>query len=67
MSSLFTKEEMLKMIKHLCDEFEGASITQNKKRVIEACRELIALLSNYIDDPEIRLGIKKIITLKTGR
>jgi len=31
MSSLFTKEEMLKMIKHLCDEFEGASITQNKK------------------------------------
>ena len=53
MSSLFTKEEMLKMIKHLCDEFEGASITQNKKRVIEVCRELIALLSNYIDDPEI--------------
>jgi len=59
--TLFSKEEMLPVLKHLSLEYTSAT-TPNKKD--EALRETVALLTNYIGDAEIRVMITPIIIAK---
>ena len=63
MTGIFSKDEILQMIKHLGDEFAGAKITQNKNKQINIAQETIALLTNYIGDAEIRAIVKRFIIL----
>lgn len=61
MAGLFDKPEVLQMLKHLANEYQGNKITRRDRMVEETLKETIALLTNYIGDPEIRLVVKPII------